>query len=78
VITTEILIKNLKGSSTLSFKLDIPCIKGLWIDGSANYDTGHDFYKRFYVPAYVYYKDSSTETYTKTMIGTSTASLSEY
>lgn len=64
-------------TSTLTFKLDIPWIKGLWLDGSANYDAGYNFNKTFYIPTYVHQKDNSTGTYTRTLIGTSTSNLSE-
>ena len=64
-------------TSTLSFKLDIPWVKGLSIDGSANYDAGYDFSKTWNTPSYVYSKDNATGTYSKVLIGSANASLGE-
>ncbi|MFT3949901.1 MAG: TonB-dependent receptor [Agriterribacter sp.] len=71
---------NYKGiTSTLSFKLDIPWVKGLWVDGTANYDAGFDFSKKFYIPAYVYLKDAATGEYINSLTsGASNSSLTEY
>lgn len=66
--------------STLSFRLDIPWAKGLYIDGTANYDVNIDFRKKFTKPTYVYYYNTTTDTYTEGLGGASQplASLSEY
>ncbi|MCK9618781.1 MAG: TonB-dependent receptor [Lentimicrobiaceae bacterium] len=70
--------QNYRGvTSTLSFKLDLPWVKGLWVDGSANYDAGYNFNKTWNTPSYVYNKNSFTGIYTKTTIGSAKASLSE-
>ncbi|WP_346854548.1 TonB-dependent receptor [uncultured Draconibacterium sp.] len=66
--------RNLKGlESTFSFKLDIPWIKGLYVDGTANYDITTNFRKVFTKPSYVYYYDSTTDTYTQGLGGASIA-----
>ncbi len=46
--------------SRFSFKLDIPWVEGLWLDGIASYDTESLRTKVWKTPAYVYYQDSST------------------
>ena len=70
--------QNYRGvTSTLSFKLDLPWVRGLWIDGSANYDAGYNFNKTWNTPSYTYNKNSSSGIYTKTTIGSANASLSE-
>jgi len=66
--------------STLSYRVDIPWIKGLYIDGTANYDVGIDFTKTFRTPTYVYQYNSTTKNeYTQTVVGSgvSKASLEE-
>ncbi len=65
--------------STLSYRLDIPWLKGLYIDGTANYDVGIDFTKTFRTPTYVYQYNSTANKYTQTVVGSgvSKASLEE-
>lgn len=46
--------------SSLSFKLDLPWINGLWLDGIASYDASFTRTKAFNTPSYVYYKDESS------------------
>ncbi|WP_456087260.1 TonB-dependent receptor [Parabacteroides sp.] len=53
-------LKTTAMQSTLSFKLDIPWLKGLWLDGIASYDASFVRTKTFNTPAYVYYKDDQT------------------
>ena len=55
--------------TTLNFNLDIPWIKGLSIQGSANYDAGYEFDKIFRLPTYVYYYDEDTDTYSEARAG---------
>ena len=72
-------VKTTTLQSTLSFRLDAPWVKGLWLDGSANYDAGYVFTKDFQTPDYVYYKDEKTgELYKgRTGMGTNLANLGE-
>lgn len=72
-------IKTTALQSTVSFKLDIPWVKGLWLDGSASYDAGYVFTKDFQTPDYVYYKDEKTgELYKgRSGMGSDKANLSE-
>lgn len=49
----------------LHFKVDIPWVKGLSVNGSANYNTGYNFIKYFDLPTYVYYYNEGTDTYTE-------------
>lgn len=65
--------------SALSFRLDIPWIEGLWLDGSASYDAAYVFTKDFQTPDYVYYKDEQTgELYKgRTGMGVNLANLGE-
>jgi TonB-linked SusC/RagA family outer membrane protein len=68
--------KNLE--NTLTYKVDLPWIKGLSINGSLNYDIGYNHNKSFFQPTYVYNYSSTTNEYTltKTPSGNN-ASLSE-
>lgn len=52
--------KTSKLQSSGTFKLDIPWVEGLWVDGAASYDTGFIFTKIFHTPAYVYYMDKES------------------
>lgn len=65
--------------STLSFRFDLPWIKGLFLDGAASFDVGVDHTKSFNIPNYVYFYDNATDTYVKTLGGRSAsqASLAE-
>ncbi|HEX7467797.1 MAG TPA: SusC/RagA family TonB-linked outer membrane protein [Methanobacterium sp.] len=65
--------------STFTFRLDIPWIKGLYVDGSANYDASVDFAKIFRKPCFIYNYDQGTNTYTKALVGSEPdqASLNE-
>ena len=65
--------------SKLRLKYDIPWVKGLSVSGSANYDSGFNFTKRFAKPTYVYYYDAAADTYTegRSGQGSDLAQLSE-
>lgn len=65
--------------SKLRVKYDVPWVKGLSLTGSANYDSGYSFVKRFAKPTYVYYHDAETNTYTegRSGQGSDLAQLSE-
>ncbi len=49
----------------LHYEVTIPWVKGLSISGSANYDAGYNFMKYFNKPDFVYYYNSTTDTYTR-------------
>lgn len=51
--------------SKLHFNIDIPWIDGLSVSGSANYNTGFNYVKRFAKPDYVYYYNATTDIYTE-------------
>jgi TonB-linked SusC/RagA family outer membrane protein len=61
--------------STLFYRLDIPWVKGLYVDGTANYDVGIDLTKIFQLPTYVYYYNSTTNTYTLGRTGETSTDL---
>ena len=63
--------------STLTYKLDIPWVKGLSVDGTVNYDVAVDFEKIFRTPSYVYYKNNDTYTQTLVNSGGTQAKLKE-
>jgi len=50
--------KNKQMNLSFFYRVEIPWVKGLWIDGSANYDAGYWHNKLWYKPTYVYYKDT--------------------
>ena len=56
--TVDWQTRKLQSSGT--FKLDIPWVKGLWIDGAASYDISFIHTKTFHTPDYVYYKNEAT------------------
>ncbi|KAA6340562.1 TonB-dependent receptor SusC [termite gut metagenome] len=51
-------VKVLQGS--LAFRIDVPQVKGLWVDLLGSYDTYHTFVRRFEEPTYVYFKNAVT------------------
>jgi TonB-linked SusC/RagA family outer membrane protein len=55
--------------STLNYRWDIKWIKGLWIDGSVNYDAGFNFNEEFIKPTFVYYKNPSGTGYVRGQSG---------
>lgn len=62
----------------LHFNIDIPWVKGLSVNGSANYDAGYNFIKYFKKPSFVYTRED--DAYTKIRSGDSPelARLEEY
>lgn len=65
--------------SSVTFRLDIPKVQGLWVDGMASYDASFVYTKIFNTPDYVYYKDSKTGEYYRGVSGkvSSLANLGE-
>ena len=55
--------------ATLNFKLEIPWVKGLSVDGSLNWDGNYNYNKLFRKPTYVYYKDETTGEYYEARAG---------
>lgn len=55
--------------ATLNFVLDIPWIKGLSVNGSANWDGNYNYNKLFRKPTYVYYKNETSGEYYKARAG---------
>ncbi len=62
--------KNKTLNSTLTYKINIPQIKGLNVSGSFNYDYGNSFNKVWYEPSYVYFRNEETGEYYKGRTGT--------
>lgn len=58
---------------SLTFKWDLPWIKGLSVDGTGSYDFGGVYTKKFEKPTYVYQMDKQTGEYAKTLSGMSPA-----
>lgn len=56
-------IENFPITSTLSFKYDLPFVKGLALSGSYNFDVRHNFEKVFQKPYYYYDYNKTTDTY---------------
>jgi TonB-linked SusC/RagA family outer membrane protein len=46
--------------SNLTLRVDVPQVKGLWVDLTGSYDTYHTFNRRFDQPTYVYYMNATT------------------
>jgi TonB-linked SusC/RagA family outer membrane protein len=46
--------------SNLTLRVDVPQVKGLWVDLTGSYDTYHTFNRRFDKPTYVYYMNAAT------------------
>jgi TonB-linked SusC/RagA family outer membrane protein len=74
--TSDQVYKSLE--SSLTYRIDLPWVKGLSIFGSMNYDAGYNHNKNFSIPPTVYFKNAQTGVYTPGFgSGATTPSLSE-